>query len=182
MSQYPWWRYDVPLRDDLDPALVRVLDAWTVGAVPSPADLATLHPVPRYHLGDWRRLVVDGPRPDLPLPLPPMLSGEPGARRLRLHVSLHDDTFADSGWVLWVWIATLVRPPRAGQPPEVVGACGDDVRDEAEQVMVLTEDGLEDRLGSLPFADVDDVWSSIRDAHEYEEWLVERLAWDAAHP
>ncbi|HYQ74585.1 hypothetical protein [Cellulomonas sp.] len=110
MSMYPAWSFRIPLRTDVDPATLRVLEAVARDTPPEPADLATLPPGVAHYLGDWTRMLT-AERPPYVGP-PVRLSRHWGGGVVAMiEFSQHDDEFADGGYDLWAWVLQLVARP-----------------------------------------------------------------------
>lgn len=111
MSSRPVWSFRVPLRPDVDPATMRVLEAVARDTPPDAADLATLHPVVAHYLGDWTRMLEDGETPPYLGP-PVRLSGRgTPTPLLTIEFTQHDDRFAGGGWVMFLWAYQLTERP-----------------------------------------------------------------------
>lgn len=111
MSSRPVWSFRLPLRPDVDPATVRVLEAVARDTPPDPADLATLHPVVAHYLGDWTRMLQDTELPPYAGP-PVRLSGlGTSSPLLMIEFTQHDDVFAGGGWVMFLWAYQLSERP-----------------------------------------------------------------------
>ncbi len=101
VSTYPYWSLSFPIRDDVDPVIVRVLQAVAADSIPEPVDLAALHPVPRYYLADWRRLLNGESEPFMGCPI--RLSRDfLGRQQMSIEFSQHDNECADGGWIFCV--------------------------------------------------------------------------------
>lgn len=158
MSSYPFWSFDFTLPDDLDPAVHRVLEALALDALPDPADLGTLHPVPRYYLGDWRRLTWHG---EANVGSPIRLTGAPGpSRSLSMSFSQHDDEFANVGWVFWLWVLRLAAA--AGRTPALIGYHHAFERHDPEFDLVVRDaTGISEGTTTLTYADLDAAWADV---------------------
>lgn len=159
MSSYPFWSFDFALPDDLDPALHRVLESLALDALPDPADLGTLHPVPRHYLGDWRRLLVGPGEPQVGSPV--RLSGAPGASRsLSLSFSQHDDEFANVGWVFWLWVLRLAAA--AGRSTVLLGHHHAFERHDPQfDLIVRDATGISEGGTTITYAELDAAWADV---------------------
>ncbi|GIG36213.1 hypothetical protein [Cellulomonas pakistanensis] len=114
MSSRPVWSFRLPLRPDVHPATLRVLEAVARDTPPDPADLATLHPVVAHYLGDWTRMLTNEEPPHVGPPV--RLSGLGGATPLlTIEFTQHDDEFANGGWVMFLWAYQLTARPARGR-------------------------------------------------------------------
>lgn len=114
MSAYPYWSLNFDLRADLPDHVMRVLTDVACDQAPPPQDLALLHPVVRFYLSDWKRMLVReiDPRVGSPIRLfryPIRDLGEGDS--LSIEFSQHDDEHANGGWVFWLWLLSLVHRP-----------------------------------------------------------------------
>jgi hypothetical protein len=165
MSSYPTWSLRIPLRSDVDPAALRVLEAVARDTPPPVEDLAQLHPVVAYYLGDWSRLhgPHSGPHVGPPLHLTGWGTSTPG---LSIEFTQHDDEFANGGWVLWVWLLLLAARPERDQI--VVGHEGPTQRfDPNWRPVVIDTRGIDMSFSPAPWDEVEQHW---RDLHADPSW------------
>ena len=114
MSTYPFWSLNFDLRGDLPEHVVSVLTDVASDRASQPRDLAMLHPVVRFYLSDWRRMLVGerDPRVGSPIRLFRAGSSDLGETDcLSIEFCQHDDEYANGGWVFWLWVLSLVRRP-----------------------------------------------------------------------
>ncbi|MDC7122626.1 hypothetical protein OMK64_13880 [Cellulomonas fimi] len=168
MSSYPTWSFRVPLRPDLEPATLRVLDAVACDRPPARDDLATLHPVVATYLGDWTRMLIGEPGTYVGPPV--RLSGlGTTAPCLTIEFSQHDDEHAGGGWVMWLWILHIAGRPTQGR--RLIGHHGPSARyDDNRETVVVGASGPV--LGDTPWtwAEVDETWRSVVDDPSWTRW------------
>lgn len=114
MSAYPYWSLNFDLRADLPNHVIRVLSDVAADRPPQPKDLSLLHPVVRFYLSDWRRMLVreTDPRVGSPIRLFRYWNADLGeADCLSIEFCQHDDEYANGGWVFWLWVLSLVHRP-----------------------------------------------------------------------
>ena len=169
MSDYPTWSFRVPLRDDIDPATMRVLDAVARDAAPAEEDLATLHPVVRYYLSDWTHMLT-GELP--PYVGPPVRLSGLGTTMptLTIEFSQHDDEQANGGWIMWLWVLRLVARPPEGWVM-LVGHQGPSLRTNNDwKPIVVDGEGFD--LGGTPrsWEQLEGAWADTADPAAWEGW------------
>ena len=171
MSAYPYWSLNFDLRDDLPERVMRVLSDVASDRAPRPQDLAVLHPVVRFYLSDWRRMLVGerDPRVGSPIRLFRSWSRELGETDcLSIEFCQHDDEYANGGWVFWLWVLSLVHRP-ALQPASksMIGFAatyrGDSL---PPTVYFVDHDGLDLGDRHWAFEEIDATLESERD-HDY---------------
>lgn len=116
MSTYPYWSLNFDLRADLPDHVRRVLADVAADRPPQSQDLASLHPVVRFYLSDWRRTLVGetDPRVGSPIRLFRHWNADLGeADCLSIEFCQHDDEYANGGWVFWLWVLSLAHRPTA---------------------------------------------------------------------
>jgi hypothetical protein len=114
MSTYPFWSLNFDLRSDLPDHVMRVLADVAADRTPQPKDLALLHPVIRFYLSDWRRMLngETDPRVGSPIRLFRHWNADLGETDcLSIEFCQHDDEYAKGGWVFWLWVLSLVHRP-----------------------------------------------------------------------
>lgn len=169
MSAYPFWSLNFDLRGDLPEHVMRVLAEVAADRTPRPQDLALLHPVVRYYLADWRRMLVGeaDPRVGSPIRLFRHWNQDLGeADCLSIEFCQHDDQYANGGWVFWLWVLSLVhRPKHHSVSRSMIGFNamhrGDAV---SPQIYFVDQDGLE--LGDLrmSFQEIDETLAAASDS------------------
>ena len=171
MSTYPFWSLSFPIRPDVDPATLRVLTAVASDVAPNDDDLERLHPVLRYYLADWSRLLADALPPFIGPPI--RLSHD---RRAGPHVlmsiefSQHDDEFADGGWVFWTWVLRLVERPEGDPTRSVIGCHGLYRNDYDTRLIYVDSNGVLDGDTRISFDDLDTTWNGVVSDQGWEGW------------
>lgn len=165
---YPSWSFRIPLRADVDPATVSVLEAVARDARPDPADLGTLHPVVARYLADWTRLLTGEHPPYVgpPVRLSRRWSGE---LVVSVELSQHDDAFANGGDVLWLWALQLVARPERDRV--LIGHDALDRDDVDRYAIVADPTGVDEGRGDpLLWADVERTWAECVDDPAWSAW------------
>lgn len=168
VSDYPTWSFRVPLRDDVDAATIRVLEAVARDAAPHAADLATLHPVVAYYLADWTRMLTGEVEPHVGPPV--RLSGL-GTRWpvLTIEFSQHDDEHANGGWIMWVWVLQLAARPTRGR--SLIGLHGPSLPQNNDWKPIVIDEAAID-LHGIPWTwgDADEAWRYASDEPSFATW------------
>lgn len=114
MSNYPYWSLNFDLRADLPVHVMRVLTDVASDHASEAEDIALLHPVVRFYLSDWRRMLVGEEDPRVGSPVRLFRHGHADRGKtdcLSIEFCQHDDEYANGGWVFWLWVLSLVRRP-----------------------------------------------------------------------
>jgi hypothetical protein len=162
------WSFRIPVRSDLDPATVRVLEAVARDTPPAAVDLETLHPVVAHYLADWRRLLVGEQPPYVGSPV--RLSRNGGGTLLAtIEFSQHDDEFANGGYALWVWTLRLIARPQRDRI--LVGHHALDRDDLHWHGIIADAAGIDEGRGDIVSWDsIDQLWAELRDDPSWSTW------------
>lgn len=168
VSEYPTWTFRIPLRDDLEPATLRVLEAVAHDTAPDAEDLETLHPVVSHYLADWRRMLTAELPPYVGPPV--RLSGLGTTEAtLTIEFSQHDDEHANGGYVMWVWALRLAERPARGRC--LIGHRGPTLRQNDDwEAIVVDADGTRVSGVPLTWAEVDEIWESLVADPVWQAW------------
>lgn len=167
MSVHDFRALNFDLREDLPASTLRVLVANARDERPDETDLATLHPVVRWYLGDWRRMLDDEVEqvagPSIRLSRLGRVVGEEHVLTLSIEYSQHDDEFANGGWIFWTWLYSLAR-----REPSSRGFIGYHtyMRRQEQTAIRLTEGGIVEGT-ELRWQDLED---GLRHAEPWGEW------------
>ena len=175
MSSHPFWTLNFDLRTDLPAHVMDVLAAVARDVEPAEDDLLQLHPVVRYYLADWRRMLDEEREPLIGSPVRLFGCREtrpPGATTgLSIEFGMHDDAHANGGYVFEMWLLSLVyRPPvRPGSGRTYIGRWSLDERDNGVGTPYFVQsDGLD--LGpTLPFVTFEQLDDSIAEM-DAQDW------------
>lgn len=133
----------LPLAPTTDQAVIDAFRAVAEGGRPSASDLQRVPRFPAEIIAGWDRwLAADAGGARLagaPVKLARIEGGD-GPLALTIEFSIHDDAYADGGWVFEYWLYTLCAPPVPGSRP-VVGIRQADRWDEPELIS-LGDDGV----------------------------------------
>ena len=170
MSAYPFWSVSFDLRKDVSSVERRVLAAVAVDQAPDPVDLEQLHPVLRYYLTDWRRMLTDEAEPRIGTPV--RLRSDRAIEDPSVVVSIefcqHDDEHANGGWVFWLWVCRLVAQPRSAER-RVIGLHGMYRGDHATQLIYVDRAGFEENGARTSFEEIESAWAWAANA-TWESW------------
>ena len=168
MSDYPYWSLNFDLRSDLPEHVMGVLRDVAAGRLPQEGDLAQLHPVVRFYLSDWTRMLVGEEEPWVGSPVRMFRHrnadlGE--AEGLSIEFSQHDDEYANGGWVFWLWVLSLVhRPsPRPTSKSMIGFVAFDRDQGEAPNSYFADHEGLDLGDQHLTFQTIDQTLEAQRD-------------------
>lgn len=168
MSAYPYWSLNFDMRSDLPEHVMRVLRDVAADHLPREADLAQLHPVVRFYLSDWGRMLVgeEEPRVGSPVRMFRHRNADLGqADGLSIEFCQHDDEHANGGWVFWLWVLSLVhRPSSRPSSKSMIGfAAVDRDLDEAPNIYFVDHEGLDLGNRHLTFQQIDQTLEAGRD-------------------
>ena len=171
MSTYPSWSLFFRVRPDLDERARKVLEAVASDRPPEHDDLATLHPVVRYYLSDWHRLLAgeQGPFSGPPLRLSRSLSSNPELL-MSIEFSQHDDEYANGGYVFWLWVLRLVARPDPATSREVIGCHGLYRNDDDTALVAVDAEGITDGGVQLSFDALDESWDQVESGSSWDDW------------
>lgn len=166
LSGYYYFSFHFVMRPDAKDAC-DVLAAVAKGEAPSSEALERIHPVPRYFLEESRRFLDNEDEPRVGTPV--RLAGATGAAgsRLSIELCMHDDLFADGGYMFWLWLLSLVEPPAPGSR-EVIGYEGLYRNDYDMGLTVATAEGVVSRHGDTILHD--DIQQQLRDWTAWDSW------------
>lgn len=165
MSGYLFWSLTFDLRPETPRDVVQVLSDVARDATPDRTQLATLHPVVRYYLSDWRRMVRTEKEPHhgTPIRVSRTLNADGGAVDcLSIEFCQHDDEYADGGWVFWLWVLGLAQRPSSG-PKRFVGYSSPRRGDPQYWPYFVTVDGVEFEERTMSFVELDAALESVQD-------------------
>lgn len=143
MSGYHYYSFHFVMRPGTR-AAYGVLAQVAAGQAPSEASLAGVHPAPRHYLADVRRLLDDEDEPRLGAPVRLAASNARTSTRLSLEFCLHDDEFANGGYLFWLWALSLVEPADEAND-RVIGYHGLYRNDRGMGLVVATDQGVRQR-------------------------------------
>jgi hypothetical protein len=168
MSSYPYWSLNFDLRRDLPEQVMNVLRDVARDRPPEPTDLESLHPVCRFYLSDWRRMLVGELEPQLgsPLRLFRYWNSDVGeVDGLSIEFAQHDDVYADGGWVFWMWVLNLAHRPEPHHLSRRMIGFGVANRGEGlpPEIYFLDHEGIDVGSRRLSFQLIDETWANAQD-------------------
>lgn len=170
MSGYYFYSLHFVMRADQEPAY-RVLSSVATGITPDEAALAEIHPVPRHFLEEPSRFLDDENEPRIGAPIRLARDRVSNQPRLSIELCLHDDSFADGGYMFWLWLMSLVQPPPTPWR-EVIGYDGIYRNDADMGFTVATAEAITNRHNiRVP---CEEIQQQLADWTSWETWLSRR--------
>jgi len=171
MSAYPFWSLFFRVRPDIEPAALHVLQAVASNQPADQDDLAALHPVVRYYLSDWRRLLTDEQAPFFGPPLRLSQSNSSSPELLMsIEFSQHDDEHANGGYIFWLWLLRLVAQPNDPRFREVIGCHGLYRNDYDTKLVVVDDAGILDGDARITFDELGTTWAQVVESSAWDDW------------
>lgn len=165
LSAYYYFSFHFVMRPDAT-AAVDVLAMVAKGQRPTSEALSRIHPVPRFFLEDSRRFLDDEDEPQIGTPVRLAAATEARGPRLSIELCMHDDLFANGGYMFWLWLLSLVEPAAPGTR-QVIGYEGPNRNDAQMGLTLATADGVTPRHGdTIPYEDI-------------QQELADWTAWDS---
>jgi len=166
VSAYFYFSFHFVMREDQS-AAQRALAAVAARGQLGSESLADIHPVAGYFLEKPERFLDDEAEPRVGTPVRLAHDGVTSQPRLSIELCMHDDRFADGGYMFWVWLLSLVQPP-SGNRRGVIGYDGLYRNDSEMGFTVATAQGITDRHGNL--STYRDIQQQLSDWSSWEAW------------
>jgi hypothetical protein len=155
VSTYPFWLLTFDVRDDLEEHVLDVLQAVAEGTEPDPAHLERLPADVRSCLQEPRRLLDDQVGPAAGTPVRMARNSFSGRWTITVELCLHDDAFADRGWLFYLWILDLAHRPHLREGRTVIGHHGPHRGDPASVLVWIDAEGVTEGDLTWPFTEIE---------------------------